>query len=694
MTAALRLPRPRRPIAADAPVLTGQQLRDGDDLGSTSRFGDAVWDLSPIIHQAHQRRLILNFPTIPAPLRAVAKELFYALLAGDLPDGEMRLKVGSIRVLFSQIKRFLNWASERGGSTLAALTADDMIAYQQFLLATDLGPTQRASHRRAARLFWVYRERLHSDRLVLDPLRLPQWQADNSKPDRLENRTDRIPEQVISPLLVWALRWIDDFSADVLAANAEWLELLSGSYHRLVAPPQRNTRASTRTALQRLVDGHRAAGLPLPGDGHGGVNEVFLARQIRRNPSSLRYPTAQRLITEARGEVGVADDTYLRTTFHAQLNGRPWLTALPFAAGARYGRLLHAACYIVIAYLSGMRDSEVKHLRRGCLTYQRDPDGTVYRRKITSLAFKGESDHAGVTATWIVSAPVERAIQVLEKLQDPNATYLFNTLPGSIARRSNTRANTSTSTNRNLNEFADWINEYCTTHGLPDRIPLVRKTRWRLSTSQFRRTLAWFIARRPGGAIAGTIQYRHHSIQMFEGYAGTSDAGFRAEVEAEQTLERGERLLAMTEGHQHHDLRGPAAEEAASRLANFERKVAYAGSVVTDPKRLALIMRRNDPKVYLGKFVTCVHNPDRALCRRQLTAEGPDLNNCQPLRCRNVALTAENLHALVGQLGRLDELLSNADALAPYVADRLTQQRQDLLTLLSSAGHQPPPENR
>ena len=45
------------------------------------------------------------------------------------------------------------------------------------------------------------------------------------------------------------------------------------------------------------------------------------------------------------------------------------------------------------------------------------------------------------------------------------------------------------------------------------------KLPWRLKSSQFRRTLAWFIARRPGGSIAGAIQYRHLSIQMFEGYA-------------------------------------------------------------------------------------------------------------------------------------------------------------------------------
>ena len=42
---------------------------------------------------------------------------------------------------------------------------------------------------------------------------------------------------------------------------------------------------------------------------------------------------------------------------------------------------------------------------------------------------------------------------------------------------------------------------------------------------QLRRTLAWFIARRPGGVIAGAIPYRHLNVQVFEGYADTSESG-------------------------------------------------------------------------------------------------------------------------------------------------------------------------
>jgi hypothetical protein len=147
----------------------------------------------------------------------------------------------------------------------------------------------------------------------------------------------------------------------------------------------------------------------------------------------------------------------------------------------------------------------------------------------------------------------------------------------------------------------------------------------------------------------------------------------------------------MIDGHHHVDLRGPAAEEAQARLAIFADKAGFAGSVVTDPKRLARIMRRDDPKIYFGKFVTCIHDPDKALCRRQLSDDNatrlPDLNTCQPLRCRNVALSEDNLRALAGQRDRLEAMLHQHEVLPPYVADRLRQQHDDLTALLTAPGH-------
>ncbi|MFC9915193.1 hypothetical protein [Streptomyces sp. NPDC059862] len=82
-------------------------------------------------------------------------------------------------------------------------------------------------------------------------------------------------------------------------------------------------------------------------------------------------------------------------------------------------------------------------------------------------------------------------------------------------RRSNT-------TVTDIAALAQWINAYYAARGRADTIPEDRGRLLHLTTRQFRRTLAWFIAHRPGGTIASALQYRHQRIQMFEGYAGTS----------------------------------------------------------------------------------------------------------------------------------------------------------------------------
>jgi hypothetical protein len=265
---------------------------------------------------------------------------------------------------------------------------------------------------------------------------------------------------------------------------------------------------------------------------------------------------------------------------------------------------------------------------------------------------------------------------------------LFATLPTSrdyLNSRSNLVATTST-TNKDLAAFARWITSYCAAHGRADGIPRVQGQEWRLSTRQFRRTLAWFIARQPGGVIAGAMQYRHLRVQMFEGYAGTSESGFRAEVQAEEAIARGEKLGDLIVNHDHHRLSGPAAEEAEARLAEFERHVQFHGKVFNDAKRMKRHMDRHDPHVYPGEFVTCVHNADRALCHRGDGEDGPSFPDCVPLRCRNVSLTEENVDAFVDYLATMDRTLANGDALAPFVRHRLEQRRAETARFLAANG--------
>ncbi len=131
-------------------------------------------------------------------------------------------------------------------------------------------------------------------------------------------------------------------------------------------------------------------------------------------------------------------------------------------------------------------------------------------------------------------------------------------------------------------------------------------------------------------------------------YAGTSESGFRAEVESEQALARGEHLLAAIDAHEHGSLTGPAAAEAARRLEGFGERARFQGIVIMDQARLRRLMARHDPAIYSGQYVTCVHDHAKALCEEARHGRGeglPDHGGCKPLACRNVALTAENTAA-------------------------------------------------
>ncbi|MGC5002633.1 hypothetical protein [Streptomyces sp. DT203] len=680
----------------DELVLSKRLLNPAADLASTSRFRDEIWDLGSALYMAHSRRLQLNFTTLPARFRQTAKELFFATLRNDHPYGQHEQRIQTVHTHFSSVKAFLVWVDERGVQALSGLDQDDFEAYGHHVTNLDVSASVVSKKRSAARSLWIYRKKLSGDTLSSDPQivwdAIPAGGIRSSNNRHGENATERIPEEVLAPLLRWALRWVEDFADDVLRAQREWLQLRSLTY----AP---NGVINGSTPLERLtavLDRYRGAGRPLPGLTQQvlqmqtktpslQVNAAHIAREAHMHVATIKkQATYRHLIQAAAEELGVGD-TYFQTEVGGLLEGQPWLPGLRWDDIAEYVRLLQTACYIVIAYLSGMRESEVKHMKRGCLTIWRDEEGRPVRHKITSQAFKGEDALEGVEASWIVNASAANAVRVLEALHPDDQEFLF-ALPPTSRHHRRSRANsvqTSSTTIRALAAFMAWTNSYCTNNRRNEAIPQVNGRDWKLDTRQLRRTLAWSIARQPGGSIAGAIQYRHHSIQMFEGYAGTSASGFRPEVEAEQAIARGEKLGDIILNHAPHRLTGPAAEEAEARLAAMETEVQFLGKVITDRKRLERFMRRNDPHIYPGEFVTCVYNPDRALCRRA-TADRPSLPDCQPLKCRNVALTDENKATFVHWLRRLEGALANSTAQAPYVRHRLEERHADVARFLEA----------
>jgi hypothetical protein len=65
-----------------------------------------------------QRSLKLDF-TLPDRYRLAAKEFFFAQLAGELPEGQRRPRIVTIRVEFTRLKIFLEWLADRGTPPLA-----------------------------------------------------------------------------------------------------------------------------------------------------------------------------------------------------------------------------------------------------------------------------------------------------------------------------------------------------------------------------------------------------------------------------------------------------------------------------------------------------------------------------------------------------------------------------------------------
>lgn len=661
------------------PIVMGNRIAE-------SRFNDDSWDLTPIQSQVHLKAPILLFAGFPGPFKSAAKELALALLQHEPDDGHAPRSPSTIVTLHYSARHFFVWLHEQGIAALSAVEPGHLLAYRNHFIAKGEKVSQKVSQ--VLNALYFHRERMQ-DALTTDPRAL--FRARRHTSVRHENATPRIPEAALGPLIRWAERWVTVFADDVIAAKHEFEATRSRSPKRGNAAPG----ADGYDALLALLAEYRRLSRPLPArkdsDDTVVVNLMHLARE-----ANCTMDAVQRLgradVDRAVDDLGLGPGLSLWHVPRATLDDDAWLETISFWEVQELARHLMTSCYILIAMFSGMRDAEIKHLKRGSLTVERPTDGRAPRSSLRSLAFKNEPS-MGTSATWRIGDLAAAAVGVLERLQPDDEELLFaklrlqrNTRPNAAVGANRTR--TARETSEDLNAFATWTNTYCESRQHTDVIPEFHGAPWRFTTRQFRRTLAWFIARRPGGTIAGAIQFRHLSVQMFEGYAGTSRSGFRAEVEGEEALARGEYLLAIVDRHEHDTLTGPAASTGRARLERFAAAAAFRGVVAESPVQLARLLETEDPAIYTNDLVTCVFDPERALCLRNKQGGRPDLAQCEPTRCGNVAVTKDNVEGWRRVIQELDETLGRAEALPPYVATRLREARSRMVRRFTTTGRE------
>ena len=687
-------------------VLTGLQIRRGIPFASLPRFGDNHWDVTPAVFRENARRChcTVDFAQLADPMQILtAKEYLYARL--HEPEGSLRprLTPSSVRQVFNRLRRFMSFAeSRRGRFKLSLLDQADLDAWLAYLQAGgQRGPYQVASLLDVPIDLHEHADRLSHGGFKFTPWRgRPAFQIAGCRPIGLENSTPRIPEPVITAMLRWSLRYIDDFAADILLARAE-LDRLEARARKIDVHETRGSRTIGAAVAKRLdayIASRQAAGrgIPVwPDDAHVfsrldpvPINYALIALHLgcitcEISQIDCNHARVLNAVREIGTEVGGMDppiSTMIET-------GQPWRPdRFDQKSLMQEEKWLQAACYVVCAYLTGMRDSEVQAMRTGCHSVARSVDGLVERHLIRSNAYK----HAGVAGRaedWVTIAPVSRAVAILERLTKPararrGIDSLWVVLKGGVA----TKDHLSSEIVRTLNQFRDHLDR---TRGKPDAPAIPRGSDnqpWHFSTRQFRRTVAWHIANRPFGTVAGKIQYKHASIASFEGYAGESSSGFRAEIAREHALGQIDDVVEHYE-----DFRrgltptGPASARILGEFARIRDEVGDLPGRIADPARLRAMLRHLSRTLHVGLLNDCFFEPSSALCLRRAPMEErrvPVLSRCSPDRCPNSCIASRHLPPWQASIADAAEMLRDP-RLSPLQRKTLVAEQTRMRRLIA-----------
>jgi integrase len=697
LTPAAQLPGP------DTPVLANRDLRTGTRQAELSVFAEDRWDLTPGVFEDHVLGVAIDFALVPDRWREDVKTYFWLLVNHPDPPSPMRwtrttrLCLRSIELLPPLVNRLLAWCDSRGVGSLQHLDPAAQDLFLGHLRELECSAGVKGKVLAEVRRLWSYRELLPELLRLPDPL---PWGSEDvrdllgaTRRGLIENRTPRIHDTTLVPLLAWAVRLVTDLADDIVTAYRQWASLSQG---QPLSVGQDEPPSTVPELLRRLLPVLTAHGLGLPGhtgpDDERRVHWTHLGRLIGRRAGAVW--SHRRLL--ATSGLPIDDAAYLMVPVSGCIDGLPWRTRpVAFAEAPTLARHLSTACYIVIAYLSGMRSGEVLSLERGAASH----DAATGLWLLRGRHWKGVSGDDGaklVTGAvrqdpWVVHEVTARAVAVLERLH--GQAWLF---PDTIYVRPRQRdlrcragtARTDVSINRDLGLFTDWVNRYCQAAGRGDSIPA--DPSGPLTTSRFRRTLAWHLVRQPRGLVATAIQYGHIQVRITQGYAGSADSGFLDELSFEDWLLR---LEQFADAHRRllagQVVSGPAAAEYQRRVGDVSAR--FAGRVLRTTRQARQLLADPALQVFPGDGMHCVFNRATALCQLRQGDDHrvtPDLDDCRP-RCHNIVRTDDDMARLRERLLLHEAAL--ADPLSPAPRRVRDQAQAERLRALIER-HQPPPE--
>jgi integrase len=352
-------------------------------------------------------------------------------------------------------------------------------------------------------------------------------------------------------------------------------------------------------------------------EAHG--DTIVAAEALRRETRAAAIATGRRR--------GASDDVRhaLRQAALADPVGTPLDGAYAVRAAAAH---LVEACFIVIAGFVGMRVSEILSMKVGAVERRPIGETGIEQAYVAARLFKTVDDPAGRLERWVAPAPVVRAVELLERLSEPlrktsgrdDLFLVKNTQQGEIVPV------TQMHISFRINAFADYIG-----------LPLHEGGRWQLSTHQFRKTFARFIARRDRSQLLGLAEhFKHASVAMTaKGYVG-SDFDLHQLVDHES---RSETAAALDRLLTSDRLAGRMGERIAAGNARFRGR---AGEQVRRDY-IGFVLKETDLRIHACDYGWCVFQPETARCGGE---EAPKEAGRSPAVCLScVNMVVEERHA-------------------------------------------------
>ncbi|MFE2416323.1 hypothetical protein [Streptomyces hokutonensis] len=671
------------------------------------RVGDEVWDLHEFLPRTQRERRVIFTDFTPGLQRQTAQEYLYWRMRLRINGQRKPMKPTWLPQEVRSLFRTMEALAKVGAPRLQDVQRHHLEAFLK--RSRPSGPSAVHIMVNTLKSLSAVGEHLSADRLSLVPWPYRSAQQIAGLTPRRENGTPRIPEEIMGPFLAGAVFYLEKAGPDILAAAREIKRLEA----QIAAGPKEG-RGGSEAKIQDFIARRRAAGRGIPAlpiqlnkgrpgapvvDGIVQWPNMQLIGLLAGVRSTNRYTE---MVVEVGRSIGFEVGGVPTSRAPWPASGRPWRPEMSrHTLGLEMG-FLRTACWIIIAYLSGMRDVEVRELSRDCAVVETATDGRL-RYKIHGRVYK-DRRLSGDEEEWVVLEIVHRAVDMLLEIND-DSTHLF----GFTARDGD--LGLMRAIPQRLNSFRDHLNELFSTDQGPyiplpatDAVPgtedldedtdQASEARdaadatpmpWAFDTRQFRRTLAWHIAFQPFGMVAGTRQYKHASFAVFEGYAGTSASGFADEVAADKAVA----MLDYVEDL-YHDWNdgGRSSGGAANRIeAEFDRIRAELGDLpgtVASPERVRTMLRHLTHTLHPGVLNDCFHHAETAVCEKRSPGLGrplPMLNMC--LTCPNSRRSSVHLPRLHQTREQALQEFGDTTGLPPHQATAIGEFVNTLDTLIN-----------